>query len=158
MSNKLLYKNIIASPVFTSPYGSRIEPVWKKNYIATYGLEKFKQLPQSELDKHIKLHNGIDMVSGVGDLNIKCPSPGEVIKIENDETKNSGGRYVIVQHENNLITEYCHLETIKVYKGQKLDKGDVIGIMGKTGNSTAVHLHFMVKANGTVVNPDIYFS
>lgn len=67
-----------------------------------------------------------------------------------------GGNSIKVDHGGGIITEYLHLRAgdgIMVKVGQKVDKGQQIGRMGTTGNSTGNHLHFGVSVNGKFVDP-----
>ncbi|MHA1188121.1 MAG: M23 family metallopeptidase [Candidatus Heimdallarchaeota archaeon] len=54
------------------------------------------------------------------------------------------GNYVIIQHENNEYSFYAHIikGEVKVKKGDKVKQGQVIGLLGNSGNSTGPHLHF----------------
>lgn len=77
---------------------------------------------------------------------IQCISKGEVKRINNDV--NGYGNYVVVEHElNNVVfcTLYAHLHEINVAVGQKLEEGQKVGLMGKTGGTSAIHLHFEVR-------------
>lgn len=93
------------------------------------------------------LHNGVDYVAK-GDKKIMAATDGRVVG-----TGNMGyygyGKWVAVDHGNGLVTLYGHLSSIKVYKGDKVDKGDKIGIMGNTGFSTGAHLHFTIFVGKT---------
>jgi murein DD-endopeptidase MepM/ murein hydrolase activator NlpD len=71
-------------------------------------------------------------------------------------SQNGYGNTIIVDHRNGFQTKYAHLRKITVRSGENVAKGDVIGIMGNTGNSDGVHLHFEVFKNGRVVNPSKY--
>ena len=66
------------------------------------------------------------------------------------------GNYVRIKHANGLETTYAHLSAIKVAKGQKVSRGQTVGLIGNTGNSNGPHLHFEVYKNGTRVNPLLY--
>ena len=63
------------------------------------------------------------------------------------------GKYVKIRHANGLVTTYSHLNTIGVVAGQKVSRGQLIGRVGNTGNSSGPHLHFEVIKNGVRVNP-----
>ncbi len=66
------------------------------------------------------------------------------------------GYAVQVDHGDGFSTTYCHLDSISVQPGQQVAKGEGIGQMGSTGNSTGPHLHFIVLFKGTVINPMQY--
>ena len=63
------------------------------------------------------------------------------------------GRYVKIRHANGLETTYAHLNSISVVKGQQVSRGQQIGRIGNSGNSSGPHLHFEVIKNGVRVNP-----
>ena len=69
---------------------------------------------------------------------------------------NSAGNWVVINHGNGLVTKYMHHSSICVSAGQKVSKGQQIGYVGSTGNSTGAHLHFQVELNGVAVNPGNY--
>lgn len=66
------------------------------------------------------------------------------------------GYHVRIKHANGLETTYSHLSAIKVAKGQKVSRGQTVGLIGSTGNSSGPHLHFEVLKNGVRVNPLLY--
>lgn len=58
------------------------------------------------------------------------------------------GNSVVIDHGNDVLTHYAHLNSIAVRKGQIVQPGDVIGYEGSTGDSTGPHLHFEVHIGG----------
>jgi murein DD-endopeptidase MepM/ murein hydrolase activator NlpD len=92
-------------------------------------------------------HKGIDLI---GNRSILASDNGVVTYAGR---KNGLGNAVIIDHQNGYKTVYGHLSKINVKKGQTVAKGDKIGVMGSTGNSTGVHLHFEIHKNGTPQNP-----
>ena len=69
----------------------------------------------------------------------------------------SAGYWVVIDHGNGLTTKYMHMfEMPYVREGQKVVKGQHIGGVGTTGQSTGNHLHFQVEEYGTPVNPSKY--
>lgn len=73
------------------------------------------------------------------------------------------GNYVTLDHGadstgTSYATRYAHLSSLAVSEGQIVKRGDIIGYIGSTGNSTGYHLHFEVMKNGTRVNPMDYFT
>ena len=69
----------------------------------------------------------------------------------------SAGNWVVISHGNGLVTKYMHMyRTPLVSAGQKVVKGQHIGGVGTTGQSTGNHLHFQVEVDGVAVNPSIY--
>ncbi|MCZ0702242.1 murein DD-endopeptidase MepM/ murein hydrolase activator NlpD [Natronobacillus azotifigens] len=95
-------------------------------------------------------HDGID-IAGVSDRSIIASDNGVV---EYAGWHNGGyGNKVIINHNNGYKTVYAHLESIDVSVGQTVPKGTTIGIMGTTGRSTGIHLHFEVYRNGSTIDP-----
>ena len=63
------------------------------------------------------------------------------------------GKCVIIDHGNGVLTYYAHFQTLKVSEGDVVEAGDVVGLIGSTGNSTGNHLHFEIRINGEAVDP-----
>ena len=66
---------------------------------------------------------------------------------------NSAGNWVGVDHGDGIYTVYMHMSKRLVSEGDKVKKGDVLGLVGTTGRSTGNHLHFAVRQNGSYVDP-----
>ena len=64
----------------------------------------------------------------------------------------------MVDHNNGYVTLYAHMKALSPLKvGTKVNKGDTIGYVGSSGNSTGPHLHFEVQKNGKTVDPMSFF-
>ncbi len=68
------------------------------------------------------------------------------------------GNLVEISHGNGYVTRYAHNKENLVSAGEKVERGEVIAIMGSTGRSTGAHVHFEVVRNGRHVNPRSYIS
>ncbi|PLS02212.1 peptidoglycan DD-metalloendopeptidase family protein [Neobacillus cucumis] len=101
-----------------------------------------------------KMHKGID-IARPSNKTIKAADNGVVIF---SGWSNSYGNKIIIDHRNGFRTLYGHMSSLKVRVGQTVSKGTAIGIMGSTGDSTGVHLHFEVYKNGSLVNPLSYLN
>jgi murein DD-endopeptidase MepM/ murein hydrolase activator NlpD len=69
---------------------------------------------------------------------------------------NSYGNYVVIDHGDGVSTVYAHCSKLNVTKGATVKKGDKIGEVGTTGNSTGNHLHFEFRLNGKYIDPFTY--
>lgn len=67
------------------------------------------------------------------------------------------GNYVVISHGNGVTTLYAHLSKNVVSQGDTVTKGDVIGFAGSTGGASATHLHFEVSADGSRIEPMLYY-
>ncbi|WP_194843278.1 LysM peptidoglycan-binding domain-containing M23 family metallopeptidase [Paenibacillus sp. B01] len=95
-----------------------------------------------------RLHAGTDTVSQ--DRSIYASDHG---KVEYAGYDSGYGNHIIINHGNGYRTLYAHLSKISVKEAQVVEKGEEIGVMGTTGRSTGVHLHFEVRKNGQQLNP-----
>jgi murein DD-endopeptidase MepM/ murein hydrolase activator NlpD len=68
------------------------------------------------------------------------------------------GKFIEIEHGNAIQTRYGHMSALNVEAGQRIHKGDIIGYMGSTGNSTGSHLHYEVRIAGGAVNPSAFLS
>ena len=63
------------------------------------------------------------------------------------------GRVVKIKHSNGFVSLYAHQSRIRVQRGQKVKRGQIIGYVGSTGRSTGPHLHFGLYKNNRAINP-----
>lgn len=101
-----------------------------------------------------KLHKGID-IARPSDRTIKAADNGKVISAG---FSSSYGYKVEIDHQNGYRTLYAHLDSLSVSAGETVTKGSKLGVMGSTGNSTGVHLHFELYKDGQLKNPLDYIS
>ena len=106
-------------------------------------------------------HNGIDIVpSPCNNNEILAFTDGVVTSVQKTGVQYGTGCYVRLKHNNGLYTLYYHLKSgsVCVNVGDKVRKGQKLGIIGTTGQSTGIHLHFQIdKGNSkTSINPYDY--
>ena len=83
---------------------------------------------------------------------ILASEEGTVLAVGNQDSycyRGAYGKFVVIEHKNNLTTLYAHLSQYGVKKGDVVKRGQVIGYSGKTGYATGPHLHFTVFAGPT---------
>jgi len=94
-------------------------------------------------------HYGIDIATNYGNP-IVATADGIVLTLGIEKI---GGRYVVLSHGGGLTTHYLHLSKFLVKAGQKVKRGDVIGLVGKSGKALGPHLHYEVRLNNRPQNP-----
>lgn len=114
----------------SSQYGMRMHPIYKK-------------------EMH---HNGIDIASNIG-TEIYSSAAGTVKKAG---VEGKFGKRILIQHSGGYQTLYAQLGKIFVEENQKVDKGDLIALIGESEFSTGPHLHFEIRLDGKPRNPEIY--
>lgn len=67
--------------------------------------------------------------------------------------QNGYGNVVIMRHAGNIETVYAHLSKISVRRGQRVEQGETVGLVGSTGWATGPHLHFEIRVNGVQKDP-----
>jgi murein DD-endopeptidase MepM/ murein hydrolase activator NlpD len=116
----------------TSGYGMRMHPILRKK----------------------KKHIGVDFKAPIG-TPVLATADGVIEKVEN--LPNAYGQFIIIKHDGHYQTLYAQLSEIKVDVGQKVKSGEIIGLSGNSGMSTAPHLHYEVIKDGEHVDPEKYF-
>jgi len=114
-----------------SGYGWRIDPVYHTR----------------------RFHEGMDFTAPIG-TDIFATGDGTVFRAG---WQQGYGNCVQINHGYGYVTLYGHMSSIKARVGQKVKRGDVIGLVGSTGKSTGPHLHYEVHLKGKVMNPQNYY-
>lgn len=120
-----------------------IDPVEAVNLSSGFGM---RRAPKRGASRN---HKGIDIPGPVG-TPIYATADAMVSK---SQWVRGYGKYIQLSHGNEIETRYGHMSSLNVVEGQRVHKGDVIGYMGSTGNSTGSHLHYEVRISGVAVNP-----
>jgi murein DD-endopeptidase MepM/ murein hydrolase activator NlpD len=101
-----------------------------------------------------KFHYGMDFSAPEG-TEIFATGDGVVVKVK--RLYNGYGRHVVIRHGFGYETLYAHMSKSLVRKGDRVKRGQVIGLVGSTGTSTSAHLHYEVHKDGVKVNPAHYY-
>ncbi|MGC1379461.1 MAG: peptidoglycan DD-metalloendopeptidase family protein [Candidatus Baltobacteraceae bacterium] len=96
-----------------------------------------------------EFHQGLDIAAPTG-TTVTAAAGGTVIMAQ---WYGGYGNYILIDHGGGYSTGYGHLSAIFVANGQSVQRGQAIGAVGSTGQSTGPHLHFEVRINGKPVDP-----
>ena len=119
------------STIISNTFGERVHPITGEKKMIDY----------------------IGIAGNEGD-SVYAVADGDVIDVDFDNTL---GSYIVLVTATGEEVTYGHLAGSKVPKGAQVKAGDIIGVMGKTGNATGPFLAISVKFNGEVVDPMSYF-
>lgn len=114
--------------VVTSAWGARVHPL--------SGTSRF--------------HAGVDLAGEPGQ-EVRAAAEGTVVFAG---WNGAHGKQVEVQHDGHLATRYSHLMTWLVEPGQQVRRGEVLGLLGQTGQVTGPHLHFELRRDGDAIDPE----
>ncbi|MCF0222996.1 MAG: M23 family metallopeptidase [Fibrobacter sp.] len=101
-----------------------------------------------------KKHLGTDLAATLGNPVFAAGSG----TVEYAGKKEDLGNMVIINHHNGYVTAYSHMKDIRTSKGRSVSKGDVIGTVGMTGNTSGPHLHYTITMNGKEIDPETMFN
>jgi murein DD-endopeptidase MepM/ murein hydrolase activator NlpD len=96
-----------------------------------------------------EMHPGLDIAAPTG-TTVTAAASGTIIMAQ---WYGGYGNYILIDHGGGYSTGYGHLSAIYVSNGQAVKRGQAIGAVGSTGNSTGPHLHFEVRIDGKPVDP-----
>jgi murein DD-endopeptidase MepM/ murein hydrolase activator NlpD len=104
-------------------------------------------------------HAGIDIPMPQGTA-IAAAQDGVVLEVSTTKSKKyrGYGNAALIDHGNGIATMYAHCQSISVKAGQRVKKGDIVGLVGNTGRTTTHHIHFEVRKNGKPVDPIPYLT
>ena len=103
--------------------------------------------------KILKMHKGMDFTAPIG-TEIYATGDGVIEKVG---WTGGYGKTILINHGYGYKTRYAHCSKFKCKKGQKVKRGDHIGYVGNTGQSTGPHLHYEVFKNKRQINPVNFF-
>jgi murein DD-endopeptidase MepM/ murein hydrolase activator NlpD len=94
-------------------------------------------------------HTGIDVTAEEGE-EVHAPNNGSVVLVDDQFF---AGNAIVLDHGQGIYTMFFHLSKVLVAPGNKVNKGDVIGLVGATGRASGAHLHWGVRVQGARVDP-----
>ncbi len=101
-----------------------------------------------------KFHYGMDFSAATG---TPIYASGNGVVTRADANSSGYGKHIRIDHGFNYVSLYAHLSNYNVKKGQKVNRGDVIGYVGSTGRSVAPHLHYEIFKDGERINPRNFY-
>ena len=123
---------LIGGGFITSPFGMRRSPFTGK----------------------LAMHQGVDISWWPG-APVRATADGVVVFAG---MKGGYGRTVQIQHEYGFQTLYAHCSSLRVYEGQKVQKGEIVAFLGRTGRATGFHLHYEVRIGTKAVDPMVFMT
>jgi murein DD-endopeptidase MepM/ murein hydrolase activator NlpD len=124
-----------------------IQPLKTYKYVSGFGTR------MHPIYKTLRTHTGIDLVAPTG---TKIYATGDGV-VTSAKFERGYGKAIVINHGYQYQSMYAHCSEILVHQGQKVKRGEVIGLVGNTGVSTGSHLHYEIIKGGQKVNPINYF-
>lgn len=154
-NNKIISSRIISEKIITA---AQEKVIVKGNKAQTSASSATLVMPSRGAVSSVfgwrwgRMHEGIDIAAPMGEP-IKAALDGTVTYAG---WMSGYGNFIKLKHSDGVETAYGHCSKIDVKVGESVKKGEVIGAVGSTGNSTGPHLHFEVLVNGEHKNPTPY--
>lgn len=115
---------------YSSGFGMRVHPITKKQ----------------------QFHYGVDVKAPIG-TPVLASATGKVITSKYGD---GYGHYIVVEHNNQYQTKYCHLDERLVAIGDMVEQSSILGTVGNSGKSIRPHLHFEMRKDGKPINPETF--
>lgn len=138
-----------------SDYYKTIPSIWPVKLDSTIRITSGFGYRVYPMNGKIDFHRGID-IAGAWRTEIRATADGVVTDVWIHHPLY--GRMVRIRHANGFTTLYAHMASTRVIEGQKVQQGQIIGVMGDTGESLGRHLHYEVTKDGKLVNPIDYLT
>lgn len=137
----------LGEPPVTIEQQQEIEPELHWPVIGAVVTQKFRPKPKG----HRRRHQGIDLA---GPKNTPIHSVDHGIVVYAGSGYSGYGRLVIIEHfDTRYQSFYAHLNKFEVKRGDIVKKGDLLGLMGRSGRASGIHLHFEIRKNSLALNP-----
>ena len=133
----------LAERIRNSPPADMLMPVHAE-VTSSFSRSRFHPILQI-----FRAHKGIDLGAPMG-TRIQAPAPGRVVSAG---WSIGYGLVIEVAHTGGVVTRFAHCKTALVKAGDHVEKGQAIGLVGKSGLATAPHLHFEILLKGAQVDP-----
>lgn len=137
-----------------------IVPVISKRRTTAFAERIIYKYPSGK--ESTSVHTGIDFglpkppsTEAQPHMQIIAPADGKIVMAEN---RIATGWTVIIEHLPGLYSMYYHMSEIKVKTGQMIKQGELIGFSGATGFANGEHLHWEMRLNSMIVNPDFFMN
>ncbi len=136
---------VVILPLYAEDFG---KPLDRYTISSEFG---YRKNPMGGLEGDMRLHKGVDLV-GPYNSPVKAVKSGIVVEHwppPNGYFKGHPvyGGLVVIEHSDGIFTLYAHFKDTFVKEGQRVKKGEILGIQGDTGMATGDHLHFEVITN-----------
>jgi murein DD-endopeptidase MepM/ murein hydrolase activator NlpD len=144
IENTITAENLIVNENNTDEYYPDIYPVSEKPRVSSgygYRIDPFNSKKA--------FHSGIDLAV-LKDTEVLSCGAGKVVRASYNRIN---GNYIIIDHGNKYKSCYGHLSKVSVKCGDRVIKGQVIGLSGSTGMSTGPHIHYQVIYDGKTIDP-----
>jgi murein DD-endopeptidase MepM/ murein hydrolase activator NlpD len=137
----------LMSDAYNGPAGAWVSPLDNFKLTSPFG------------QRGTEMHKGVDLASTI-DTPVRAVSAGKVLEaLQTDGQYGDGsglggyGKAITIDHGNGIVSLYAHNDKVLVQPGQEVKAGDVIALLGSSGESTGPHVHFEIRKDGNAIDP-----